>query len=88
MPETTLVLIETTIAQKTVRMRLADQADPPKEWIDFQVIPGEYQIENHKLSENPDRMPLGATRLAALRRAQSVIASEIARLSNLVGKSP
>jgi hypothetical protein len=82
-----LTLIETAIAGNAVRMRLADHAEPTQanEWIEFRVIPAEYQIGSQKLSEHSDRMPFAATRLAALLRVQSVIAPEIARLKGIVG---
>lgn len=88
MTAATLALIETTIAGKTVRMLLADSDDPALEWIELQVIPGEYVIGNQKLTEHADHMPLAATRLAALRRAQTAIGAEIERLSKILGKSP
>jgi hypothetical protein len=87
MTAATLALIETAIAGKTVRMRFAGSGDPAAEWIEFQVIPGEYVIGDQKLSEHPDRMPLAATRLAALLRAQSVIGAEITLLKGIVGTS-
>jgi hypothetical protein len=87
MTEATLSLIETTIAEKTVRVRLADNADPHVEWVEFQVIPGDFVLADRSLSQGADRMPLGAIRLAALRRAQTAIGAEIERLSEIVGKS-
>ena len=82
-------LIETTISEKAIRVRFADHADAAKatEWFEAQVVPGEYVFGELKLSEGPDRMPLGAIRLAALQRAQAVIADEMKRLSQLVGRS-
>ena len=87
MSEAKLSLIETTICGKKIRMRLVDKSDPPDEWIDLQLAPDDYVFGEKSLAKNPERMPLGAVRLAALDRAQTAIAAEIARLSRLVGSN-
>ena len=82
-----IALVETVIGPKVVRMRFADADEPPAEWIEVQMIPDEYLLGNLRLSEHADRMPLAATRLATLQRAQRVIAAEIARLKGTAGIS-
>lgn len=84
--ETNLPLIETTILGKAVHICFSDHVDATKatEWVDIHVVPGEYILGDLKLSDNADRMPLGAIRLAALHRAQAVIDAETRRLSALL----
>jgi hypothetical protein len=80
----TLKLIETTIAEKTVRMRLADHQDKQqaREWIEFQVDPS-YVVAGRNLFDQTDDLFLAEARLAALRRAQTAIGDEIHRLARL-----
>ena len=85
----TLELIETTISdQMTVRIRIADNphAEQAKEWVEFQVLPSDYTFGELTLSANPDRMPLSAIRLAALRRAQDVIEEKMRVLKETLGR--
>src|SRR5271165_4408123 len=81
MTEARLMLCETTISGRSVRVRLADHVNPAYEWIDIQVVPHELVLADGNLSHGADHTPLAAFRLAALRRAQAAIAGEIARLS-------
>ena len=79
----------TTVSEKTVRMRLANEADPTQadSWFEFEV-PLEL------LAHPNGRQPLGdpelqfhsEIRLAALRFVRDVIGEETRRLSELAGR--
>jgi len=72
-------IIETTISGTSVRMRVANDADPAKatEWVEFQVPCGPLVLDNKTLVGNPQRQHLGAMQIAALRRAQTAVNTAI-----------
>lgn len=80
-------VVETTIAATTIRMRLADHADPMKaqEWIDFQVPLGPLQFLTPSTGIGsplgpPEKRNLATIREAALRYVQDAISTEIRRV--------
>lgn len=72
-------LIETCVAETTVRMRFADNADATKasEWIDFQLPTANLKRESDTRISTPALVPLGAIRVAALQHVRDVIDEEI-----------
>lgn len=71
-------LIETTILEKSVRLRLADNFDPAKasEWIDIHVLISNLKGETGKPLDDPQTMRLALVQRAALRYAQDTITDE------------
>jgi hypothetical protein len=84
-------LVETTIANATVRMRYADHEDlaHATEWIDFRVkIADLAHPRAREVGEglgDPDLQFLLEIRLAALRYARDTIGDETQRLQELAG---
>jgi hypothetical protein len=83
-------LVETSITETAIYIRLADVADAEKAWIDLQVpldgltVAKTTQGVTEEVSlGDPERRNLAVVPLAALRYAQKAIGDEIARLSNL-----
>lgn len=75
-------LIETTISDTSVHMRIADNSDPAKakQWIDFQV-PLDALLDPEASQEIPlgpaSKRHLRSIRAAALRHARGLIVDEI-----------
>jgi hypothetical protein len=86
-------LTETRISGASIWMRFSESPDAriATRWIEFQVHQDDlldpYSRESAPLGD-PELQPLGVIRLAALRRARDVIASEIRRLSDQSGRTP
>jgi hypothetical protein len=79
-------LVETKVAESTVRVRFADHVDPLKaaNWIDMQLPLAELRDPYGEGDlGDPELRYLAEVRLAALRSARDVIGAEIQRLSNL-----
>ena len=79
-----LAVIDTTIAGKTVRMRLADNADPAQatEWVEFHVSLAALMdpADTRRQFGDPERHFLGGVQLAALLQARDALDREIQRL--------
>jgi len=77
--------VETTISETTIRMRLADNADPAQvnEWIEFRVALKPLMFDKDNRLGDPELRYLLATHQAALHRAREAINAEIQRLTNL-----
>jgi hypothetical protein len=75
-----LRLIETTVLETTVRLRYADDAAVPTEWLDFQVKNENLKLPSGEVLSDRDFRPLAALQLAALRYALTSIDAEIARI--------
>jgi hypothetical protein len=84
-------LVETKIAESTVRMRYADYDDAIQatEWIDFQVKIADLVHPRGRGDPlgDPDLQFLSEVRLAALRYARDTIGDETQRLQELVGRT-
>ena len=84
-------LIETTVLEKMVRMRYADNVDPVKatQWIDFQVPLALLELPSvngdHPLGD-PESRYLGSIQQAALRYARDLIGAETQALADRVGQ--
>src|SRR5205823_911958 len=86
-----LAIIETTISDSTIRMRLADNADPSAatEWVEFVVPLAPLTLptvggQDVPLGPAEDRR-LATIRLAALRYVRDAIGAETQRLARPPG---
>ena len=82
-------LVETTVSEDFVRLRLADDASWAKaaEWVDLRAP---LQSLRHRRGDPiapPESQLLLEVQIAALRHAQAAIRTEIGRLEGLVGRS-
>ena len=88
-----MMLIETSVSDKSVWMRFADTSDCAKaaHWIDFQVPLSELKVPAGSGTEvllgDPELQLLSEVRLAALRYVRDVIGAETRRLSGLRDRS-
>lgn len=75
-------LIETTITDAAVRIRMADDADRLKaqSWIDCQLLRSALKRESGTPAANLDALPLPTVRQVILENARAAIDAEIARL--------
>jgi hypothetical protein len=71
-------LIETTISEKSVRMRYADNSDPIKatEWIDVQVPVSGLKTSADNAVGDPQIKRLAIIQRAALRYVQEILSGE------------
>jgi hypothetical protein len=83
-----LTLIETTVSETTVRLRYADDANSPTEWLDFQVKNQALKMPSGTAMTDRDIHALGAVKLAALRHVLAVTDAEIARIRDLIARIP
>ena len=77
--------IETTISETTIRMRLADNADPAQasESIELRFALKPLMFDKDNRLGDPELRYLLATHQAALHRARDAINAEIQRLADL-----
>ena len=78
-------LVETTISETAIRMRLADNADPAQaiEWIEFRAPLKPLMFDDQNRLGDPESRYLLATHQAALHRVRDAINAEIQRLTKL-----
>ena len=74
-------LIETTISETAIRVRLSDGSEDPKEWLDFQVPLSPLMSDEINRLGDPAVRPLSIIQRAALLYVQDVIDEEIQRAS-------
>jgi hypothetical protein len=83
-----LKLIETLVSETAVRMRYADDADAPNEWLDFQVSNQALKMPSGTVMTERDIHALGAVKLAALRHVLAATETEIGRIRDLISRIP
>jgi hypothetical protein len=78
--DTLMQIVETTISESTVALRLTEDKSRPQsgEWIAIQLKLG--SLEQAGLVGDPKTQPLADVHRAALRRARDAIDAEIQRL--------
>jgi hypothetical protein len=90
MAETKLALVQTILADKSLRVRYANNPDSTHatEWLDFQVpLAVLRDPENPQLDlGNIETVLIGEVHLAALRYLRDTIGAEIQRFSGLRGR--
>jgi hypothetical protein len=77
-------LIETTVSEKTVRLRLADKAEPAEatEWLDVQMRHQDLKLPSGTVVPRIRAQALGALEIAALDHVLRIVQREIERLRN------
>ena len=85
-----LPIVQTTVSGTSIRIRLADTADPmgANEWVDAQVsLKGlAHPADPTREIGNVDSLLVAEVQLAALRYVRETIGVEIQRLSALAGR--
>jgi hypothetical protein len=81
-----LKIVETTVYEATIHVRLADNADKlaAAEWVDLQCKISDLQHAGQSISE-PKHLGLSELQRAALRNARDLIDAEIDRLAGRLG---
>lgn len=85
----TLKIVETTVTDEAVRVRIANNADPERAslWVDIQAPISDLTVGHDSPLGNPKIRRLAAIHQAALRYARDAVDAEIEVIADLGGRN-